>query len=208
MPAAAARPVLARRWGLVLAGTEWSLLVWIGRPGQRLCTTAHALEPQVMADAGTLHITAAAVATLAMTRNQCDSLHRRNPPDDLILERRGRPKPCPVISLGLIPQSHSATPSARCKRGRRSVAKRVSKGCMCNGDRCDISPRELCSTSQGDAHGRDSQPVCRPGATSVYRKNNNSLRSELPPPAALTPSPRCDAATFPGQRTCGPTTAK
>ena len=36
-----------------------------GRPGQRLCTTAHALSPHMEAAAGTLQVTDVSAATLA-----------------------------------------------------------------------------------------------------------------------------------------------
>ena len=50
--------------GLVWLGRLVSALK-TGRPGQRLCTTAHALLPHMEADAGTLHATEVRAATLA-----------------------------------------------------------------------------------------------------------------------------------------------
>jgi hypothetical protein len=57
----------------------------IGRPGQRLCTTAHALDPHMaVAEAGTLHMTAAMVATLAIPATKV-ILFIADPSNDLSL---------------------------------------------------------------------------------------------------------------------------
>jgi hypothetical protein len=76
-------------------------LFWsaIGRPGQRLCTTAHALEPHMApAEAGTLHMTAATVATLAIPAIIV-IFFIADPSNDLSLSSVAGSSPYPVISL-------------------------------------------------------------------------------------------------------------
>jgi hypothetical protein len=90
------------------SGTPLAVEVWdgrlfwsaIGRPGQRLCTTAHALEPHMApAEAGTLHMTAATVATLAIPAIIV-IFFIADPSNDLSLNSvAGFSLPHPVISL-------------------------------------------------------------------------------------------------------------
>ena len=57
------------RYAASVPGVSWVLRfrLVVGRPGQRSCTSAHALEPHLEnADAGRLHMTAAAAAMLAI----------------------------------------------------------------------------------------------------------------------------------------------
>src|SRR4029077_4083084 len=78
--------------GLVWFGRLVSALR-TGRPGQRLCTTAHALLPHMVADAGTLDATEVRAATLARPAIKEILFIAISSPMTLSLSARGR-KPC------------------------------------------------------------------------------------------------------------------